>query len=442
MKQLPPWLTLDRVLYVLAGLLVLVGLVLAAPVYLELRTGTRVGHAAFLLTIAAGEGWRTSVVGARRFAPVALAASLAWAMTPRLPGPWLADHRGGYVVVGTLLATLLGMWVHRRRTGVPIVPQEVALRVIVVGVAVLVYRIIPVGGGSTMCELVEDWSDHRWAAALVMVGTAVVAMAAYLGLSVVLRAADQHARLGHTLTDEVSAVGPLAVATTLTAAVIAIAYEGVGAVGVPLFLVPLLLLQLAVARQSAIRQARQQTLRALSRLTEQGGFTPPGHSARVARLSVLVGRRLGMHERDLADLEAAALLHDLGQVSLRRPIPGGATLEVSPLDQRRIAQAGAAILARTAELARLAPVVADQATPARRSDELTATPLGARIIKVVNSYDDLVGAHPDREAVAGALARMRLSVGDEYDPQVFRALCAVLHRDKQMSSHAYARLDI
>ncbi|WP_153398275.1 HD-GYP domain-containing protein [Ornithinicoccus halotolerans] len=434
-------LTLDRAVSLLAGLIVLAGLVLAAPVFLELPGETRVGHAAFMLTIAAGETWRTSVVGARRFAPVALAASLAWAMTPHLPGPWLADHRGGFVVVGTLVATVLGMWVHQRRTGAPIVAREVALRVIVVGVAVLVYRVLPVGG-STVCMLVEGWSEQRWAAALVMVGTAVAAMTAYLTLGVMLRAADHHARLGHTLTDEVSAVGPLAVATTLTAAVIAIAYEGVGPVGVPLFLVPLLLLQLAVARQSAIRQARQQTLQALSRLTEQGGFTPPGHSARVARLSVLVGRRLGMHERELADLEAAALLHDLGQVSLRRPIPGGATLEVSPLDQRRIAQAGAAILARTTELARLAPVVADQATPARRSDELTATPLGARIIKVVNSYDDLIGGHPDHDAVAAALARMRLSVGDEYDPQVFRALCAVLHRDKQMSSHAYARLDI
>mgnify|MGYP003453253490 CR=1 FL=1 len=47
--------------------------------------------------------------------------------------------------------------------------------------------------------------------------------------------------------------------------------------------------------------------------------------------------------RDLDDLEYAALMHDIGQLSLSDPIPGGATTMVSPLDQRQIAELGGGI---------------------------------------------------------------------------------------------------
>ncbi|MBE0607369.1 MAG: HAMP domain-containing protein, partial [Deltaproteobacteria bacterium] len=39
-----------------------------------------------------------------------------------------------------------------------------------------------------------------------------------------------------------------------------------------------------------------------------------GHSTRVARMSCLFGRRLGMGEEELADLERAAIFHDLGKI--------------------------------------------------------------------------------------------------------------------------------
>jgi response regulator RpfG family c-di-GMP phosphodiesterase len=242
--------------------------------------------------------------------------------------------------------------------------------------------------------------------------------------------------------EEVGAVAPLALATTATAAVVALALGSLGPVAVPLFMVPLVLLQLAVGQQATIREAQLQTIRALSRLTEQGGFTPHGHAARVARLAVPMGRVIGLAERDLLDLEYAALLHDLGQVSLRRPIPGGATVQTSTVDQRRIAGVGAAILARTAELSRLSPVIADQATPYRRSVEIGRIPIGSRILKVANAFDDLVGAQVSPVAAQRALRRIRLGTGYEYDPMVVRALCSVLEREGQMSSRDLARLDI
>ena len=39
-----------------------------------------------------------------------------------------------------------------------------------------------------------------------------------------------------------------------------------------------------------------------------------GHSARVARMSCMLGRRLGMGEEELSNLERAAIFHDLGKI--------------------------------------------------------------------------------------------------------------------------------
>ena len=238
------------------------------------------------------------------------------------------------------------------------------------------------------------------------------------------------------------AVGPLALATTSSATVIALAVHALGPVAIPLFLAPLLLLQLAVSRQSLVRDAQRQTIRSLSRLTDQGGFTTSGHGDRVAHLSLAIGRDLGLAERDLVDLEYAALLHDLGQVSLRRPIPGGATTAISPLDQRRIAHTGASILARTAELSRLSLVVSGQATPYRHGREAQDLALACRILKVSNAFDDLTAGRVKRPVSLQALERIRLNLGYEYDPLVVRSLCRVLVRDGRVTPAEVVGLDI
>ena len=49
---------------------------------------------------------------------------------------------------------------------------------------------------------------------------------------------------------------------------------------------PLLLTQFAFRRYAAIRESSLQTIRALSRVTELGGYTETGHSRRVSSVSV------------------------------------------------------------------------------------------------------------------------------------------------------------
>ena len=102
------------------------------------------------------------------------------------------------------------------------------------------------------------------------------------------------------------------------------------------FPIPLLLTQFSFRRYASIRATYLQTSRSLARVTEVGGYTETGHARRVARLSLTIGRELGLSERELVDLEYAALMHDIGQLSLQEPIPGGATTMVTPDEQLRL----------------------------------------------------------------------------------------------------------
>ena len=122
---------------------------------------------------------------------------------------------------------------------------------------------------------------------------------------------------------------PLGAAVGASAIIIVFAAETMGIAGLAVFVVPLLVTQLAFRRYAGIRATYLQTVRALARVTEVGGYVEGGHSRRVSGLAVVVGRELGMSEPDLLELEYAALMHDIGQLSLRDPIPGGATVLVS-----------------------------------------------------------------------------------------------------------------
>jgi response regulator RpfG family c-di-GMP phosphodiesterase len=199
-----------------------------------------------------------------------------------------------------------------------------------------------------------------------------------------------------------------------------------GLYAVWVFTGPLLVSQVAFRRYVGIRTTYLETVRALSRMTEVGGYVEGGHSRRVSRLALAVGRELGMGENDLLQLEYAALMHDIGQLSLRDPIPGGATVLVSAGDQRRIAELGADVIRQAGVLDQVAEIVRQQSDPARGAEP--APPVSSRIIRAANAFDDLVGSSADRDRAAAALERLRLDTACEYDPGVIEALSKVVGR--------------
>ena len=268
--------------------------------------------------------------------------------------------------------------------------------------------------------------NRRW---LALVTLAVLAAFGWLVETVIasiIRADDLRARYSVTLTDEIRVQWRLGLAVGISAIVTVFGAEVMGPAELAVFAGPLLVIQLAFRRYAGIRATYLQTVRALAQVTEVGGYVEGGHSRRVSRLALAIGRELGLPEPDLLDLEYAALMHDIGQLSLAEPIPGGATLLVSQPEARRIAEFGAEVIKETGVLDTVAELVRDQWLPAHGGPKVPA--LGSKVIHAANAFDDLIGGSPDRDRTAAAIDRLRLDAGREYDPEVVAALAAVTDR--------------
>jgi hypothetical protein len=268
--------------------------------------------------------------------------------------------------------------------------------------------------------------DHWWLALLVMIVLVTLGWLVEILISSLIRADDVGARFSVALWDEMKVQWPLGAAVGASAIITVFAAQIMGLSELAVFLGPLLVTQIAFRRYAGIRATYLQTVRSLARVTEVGGYVESGHSRRVAKLAVSVGRELGMAEPDLLDLEYAALMHDIGQLSLVDPIPGGATVLVSASDQNRIAELGAAVIRQAGVLDRVAELVRCQNWPSLGHDP--EPPIGSKIIRAANAFDDLVGGSTDRDRTAAALERLRMDTDVEYDPGVVEALTEVAGR--------------
>lgn len=376
--------------------------------------------AAFAAFITVGELVRITLPGGRDAAPIATAGALAYALLTRYDGE--ETHHGALQVVAVVLvAMLLGLAPHVVAGRAPLV-DTLARRLLVVGFAAGVFR------GTGLQARVETL--HEAALALVMVAIVLATLVVDAVLSAAVRAGADRAPFDAVLRNEVLAQAGIGSAIGATGALVALAATIMGPWALPVFVLPLLLTQFSFRRYAAIRESSLQTIRALSRVTELGGYTESGHSRRVSQLSVAVGRELGMSDAELRDLEYAALMHDIGQLSLTEPIPGGATVVAAPGDQRRIASLGADVIRQTGVLDEVAHIVEQQAEPYRRAHDVDTrdVPLASRIIKAVNAYDDLVGDSNEATRRLEALERLRLGMAYEYDPVVVDSLAKTVER--------------
>ena len=205
---------------------------------------------------------------------------------------------------------------------------------------------------------------------------------------------------------------------------VALAVTQVGWWALPLFGVPLLLGQVSFRRYHAIRATRRQTVASLARTTELAGYTLPGHARRVADLADGIGRELGMRRRDRQLLEYAALMHDIGQLSLVDPVPGGATALLPVEEQRRIGRLGSEVIRQAGVPAQVADIVA------RIADTVgaPATPLASAVIRVANAFDDLGCDGGGPEGRLEVLEQLRADVTGAYEPRAVEALARMCLR--------------
>jgi hypothetical protein len=378
----------------------------------------------FGVTIAVGEWFQISAPGLRGSAPLATASAFGLSFTVELPEGGLVAYTAAVVIAVTAVATALGVGARiAARHSVSFI--DVSGRLAAVVVVALLYRNVHLGQDDSVA--VVDHGRPPWQNAVTMLAIAAIGLLADVALTSALRALAAGGGLRRIVLEELASSVTLSSPVAVTGVLIALAAPTLGIAALPLFLVPLVLTLFAFRRYVSIRATYLQSIRTLSRLTDAAGYTPAGHSERVAALALRVGRELALPERELLDLEYAALLHDIGQVALVEPIPGGATVLAAPADQRRIEADTVAIVRETGVLEEVARILEHQTTPYRQVRELgEEIPLTSRIIKVVNAYEDLNrGARGSRSRDA-ALERIYLGLGYEYDPRVVDALLRVL----------------
>jgi hypothetical protein len=380
--------------------------------------------------IAVGEAVRVTLAGDREAAPLGAAAALAYALIGRF-GSEPTSHTVWDVIAVTAAASMIGAVPHIAAGRSPRL-DVLARRILSVGVAAALFRPFYHAGMGPWGRL-EMEHKNGWLAS-VMVVIVVLAGLFDAAVAALVRADRDRAPFLSSLRSEFRALIGLSSAIGATGVLIALAAQVMRLWAIPVFVIPLMLTQFSFRRYAGIRNTYAQTIRSLSRVTEVGGYTETGHSRRVSELALGVGRELGLSDADLVDLEYAALMHDLGQLSLAEPIPGGATVMAMPDEQRRIAEMGAEVIRQTGVLNRVAVIVERQAEPYRRPHETVddTIPLASRIIKAANAYDDMVGDSRESSRRLEALERLRLSMAYDYDPKVVTSLAHVVERSNRL----------
>jgi HD domain len=417
-ERWPSWQALDSgrlLLLAAAGMLVVAAL--ANSVAAGFKQPDTAVAVAFGLFIAFGELLRLALPGGREAAPIAMAGAMSFALLLHVGG----QHTRGITALQVIAVAAVGMTLGALphiAAGRPASLTGMSTRLVAVACVAFIFRPLV-----RHLPLISSGS-HWWVALAIMTLLVTFGWLVDTVIGALIRADDQGARFSVALWDEMRVQWPLGAAVGSSAIITAFAAEIMGLSELAVFIGPLLVTQVAFRRYAGIRATYLQTVRALARVTEVGGYVESGHSRRVSKLAVAVGRELGMPEPDLLDLEYAALMHDIGQLSLPDPIPAGATVLVSAADQRRIAELGADVIRQAGVLDKVAELVRCQNWPSRGHDP--EPPIGSKIIRAVNAFDDLVGGSADRDRTAAALERLCLDSATEYDPAVVAALSEVV----------------
>ncbi|GAA3476569.1 HD-GYP domain-containing protein [Streptomyces yanii] len=383
------------------------------------------GHAlAFGVLITVGELARWGALpGEREPAPLGAAGALAYALLGRSGGQ--PTTHGVLQVIAVLVAAQLVAAVPHVARGSGPTADQLARRIVTVSFAAVCFQPLYNSGRTA------DWfGDGPFFALFLLVLLGLTALCdAVLGALLLRSGALPHGvrsrgdtsiPYGPLLRDELRALLGIGSAVCATGAVMALGVAVAGLWALPVLCVPLLLAQVSFRRFVAVRTTYRQTIASLARSTEIAGYTPHGHARRVAVLCTAVGRELGLSGAELTVLEYAALMHDIGQLSLVDPVPDGATAPLPAAEQRRIALLGGAVVRQTGVDSEIAVVVERQADPYREQ------PLPARIVRAVNAYDDLCGE--GLSSPLGALERLRLGTAHDYQPEVVESLAKVLAR--------------
>ncbi|HKX83305.1 MAG TPA: HD-GYP domain-containing protein, partial [Pyrinomonadaceae bacterium] len=173
------------------------------------------------------------------------------------------------------------------------------------------------------------------------------------------------------------------------------------------------------------------TVKALAAAIDGKDKYTRGHSERVARISVAIGRQLALPEDELETLRISALLHDVGKIAIDDNIlkkPAALTNEEFAI-MKTHPQKGYKIMSQIPAMKDFLPgmymhheMVNGMGYPQGLKDE--EIPLQAKIVSVADTFDAMTIDRPYQKGMLlpDALKRIQELVGTRYDVKVVDAL--------------------
>ncbi len=172
------------------------------------------------------------------------------------------------------------------------------------------------------------------------------------------------------------------------------------------------------------------TIRALAEAIDEKDPYTKGHSIRVNRYAVIIGRYLGLSREDLRALHVSSLLHDVGKIGIDDAIlkkPAALTADEFDI-MKTHPERGAKIMGRIPQMKNTVPGMrfhherwSGGGYPLGLKGE--EIPLQARIVAVADTFDAMTTDRPYQRAlpIADAVARINDMKSVHLDPQVVEA---------------------
>jgi len=227
----------------------------------------------------------------------------------------------------------------------------------------------------------------------------------------------------HTLIAGLSGDLNVFVSLVASGALFGLSYRMLGLLALVVAGLPFLFAHSAFARFQQIRRTYRQTIRALARIPEVAGLGVEGHADRTANLALAVGRELGLTRSNIDELEYAALMHDIGRITLTEP----AIIRVGYTDDD-IARWGAEIISQAPYLERIADHVRRLHEPYRKPGEQSDPAIStiSKIVRATSAYDHLV---VERQLSSlQAIEVLHQGAAYDFDPYVVASMRRVLDR--------------
>ncbi len=208
------------------------------------------------------------------------------------------------------------------------------------------------------------------------------------------------------------------------------------------------LLEQVRTHEAQLERDFERTVASLAAAIEAKDPMTEGHVQRVAHLAVLVGRRLGMEDRELLLLRYGAMLHDVGKIGVPERIlhkPDGLTPAEKQIMEEHV-EIGLRIIRDVEALREVEPLIRyhqERWDGARSGVRFPGyfglageqIPLGARVLSVVDAFDAITHDRPYRRGatVEVALEELRRESGRQFDPRLVEALSEVLREGEWLS---------